>query len=327
VLIDFGSGHFQGAQRLTWQSLAPGTPAYLSPQACLFDIRLARNRNSYYPPSAADDLYALGVTAYRLVMGQYPPEIDAQQDEEGSWQVIPLDARPLMESNPRVEPGLREVILRLLSEAPEARATAAQVAQALEALAVERVPQRPAEPQPAAEAPPPNVPAPESGSQRPPRASPPVRAWGWEPWLALAAVGVFALLIWAVPPAPFPPGHVSSGTRQASASKVPDAGTAAVGEAAPTEPQTPTSPPPEKKPLAQEPLPEPRPGQLRPDEKGQCSGRRQVPINGGCWLELHAVTAEECTDSGYVLRKGKCFSPALESPKKPQPTSNPSKAR
>ena len=36
MLTDFGSCHFQGAERLTWQSLPPVTPAYLSPQAALF---------------------------------------------------------------------------------------------------------------------------------------------------------------------------------------------------------------------------------------------------------------------------------------------------
>jgi predicted Ser/Thr protein kinase len=34
LLLDFGSGHFQGATRLTWQSLPPGTFAYQSAQAC-----------------------------------------------------------------------------------------------------------------------------------------------------------------------------------------------------------------------------------------------------------------------------------------------------
>jgi serine/threonine protein kinase len=328
VLIDFGSGHFQGAQRLTFQSLPPGTPAYLSPQGCLFDIRLARQRNSYYPPSPADDLYALGVTAYRLLMGQYPPPMDVQEDEQGAWQVLTPDPRPLLERNPRIGPALREVILRLLSEAPQARGTSAQAAQALEAMANERVPRRPAEPQPAAEVPPPSGPAPGSGSKRPQPVSPPARAWAWEPWLALAALGVCALVLWPAPPAPSPPGQpVSSGPRKASASQAPDAGTAAVGEAAPTEPRAPTPPPPEKKPLAQEPLPEPRPGQARPDGKGRCPGPRQVPINRGCWLHYSSMPAEECVENGGVLFKGKCYTPAHEPPKRPLPTSNPPEAR
>ena len=129
MLIDFGSCHFAGAQRMTWQSLPPVTPEYLSPQARLFLIRALHEPESYYPPSPADDLYALGVTAYRLVMGQYPPGIDARRDEQGTWQATGPDVRPLLESNPQVEPTLREVIVRLLSDAPEVRGTAAQVEQ------------------------------------------------------------------------------------------------------------------------------------------------------------------------------------------------------
>jgi serine/threonine protein kinase len=301
VLIDLGSCHFQGAPRRTWQSLAPHTPAYLSPQACLFDIRLARNRDSYYPPSPADDLYALGVTAYRLAVGQYPPPMDVQQDEDGAWQVSSPNLRPLLEREPRVAPGLREVILRLLSDAPETRGTAAQVAQALEAEA-ER-------------------------SECPRRATPPAREWAWKPWLAMAAVGICALLLCHAPPAPLLPGHVSADAPLASPFHAPDAGTAAVGDTSPTTPQAPAAPPAEKKPPAQEPLPEPRPGQARTDKKGRCPGSKQVPINGGCWLEHPQVTAGECVDNGGVPFQGKCYAPALTPPKKQQPTSSPSKAR
>jgi serine/threonine protein kinase len=315
VLIDFGSGHFQGAPRLTWQSLAPGTPGYLSPQACLFEILLARNRNSYYPPSPADDLYALGVTTYRLLMGEYPPALDARQDEQGSWHIICPDLRPSLERNPRVGAGMRELLLRLLSEAPEARGTAAQVAQVLEAIADESAPKRHAEPPPAAEVPPSDVPAPAHGS------------WDWKPWLALAAVGACAVLLWNVPPAPVSPEHVSSSTPRSSASHAPDAGTAAVGDTTPTEPQATPPPPKEKKPLTQEPLPEPRPGQTQPDKNGRCPGPKQVPINGGCWLEHPQVTAGECVENEGVLFQGKCFGPALAPPKKTQPTSNPPEAR
>ena len=327
VLIDFGSCHFQAAPRLTWQSLAPHTPAYLSPQACLFELRLARNRDSYYPPSPADDLYALGVTAYRLVMGQYPPELQPDQDEKGSWQVTSPDLRPLLESNPRVAPSLRQMILRLLSEAPEARGTAAQAAQALEAAADEFVPKPPAEPQPAAEVPPPDAPAPTGAAAPSERGRPRAQAWVWKPWLALAAAGVCAVLLWNWQLVPRLPSHVSASTQQASDSQAPDAGTAAVGGSSPTTPQASPPLPTDNKPISQASPPEPLPGQAKPDVKGRCPGRTQVPINGGCWLEQLPMSAEECTESGYVPFKGKCYVPALVPPQKPRPTSDPAKAR
>jgi serine/threonine protein kinase len=289
VLIDFGSGHFQGAERLTWQSLAPGTFEYQSVQAGRFEIGLARNRDSYYAPSPADDLYALGVTAYRLVMGQYPPALDVQQDEEENWHVTMPDPRPLLEKNPRVQPVLREWVLRLLSEEPEQRGSMTQLAEALEAEAQKR-----------------------------PSAAAKERAW--RPWLALAAaaVAVLAVLPWSKP-------GTMPGEGEAQVS---DAGTASVGDRAPAEPRASTSPPTEKKPLAQEPLPEPRPEQLRPDKRGQCPGSKQVPINGGCWSDVSSLMdAQACAENGYVLVKGKCFSPALATPKKPQPTSNPPEER
>jgi serine/threonine protein kinase len=323
VLLDFGSGHLQGEPRLTWKSLAPFTPEYLSPQAWRFHLCLARQPNSYYPPSPADDLYALGVTVYRLVMGHYPPPLDAREETEGAWHVSVPELSPLLERNARVAPGLRKVILQLLSQAPEVRGTAAQVAQALESLANEPVPQRPAELQPAAEVPLPDEPAPADGSKRPRRVRPPERKRDWKPWLALAAMGACAVLLWKVPPAPVPPEHVFANTQQSSASHAPDAGTAAVGDTPPTEPQAPTPPSTSKKSPAQASLPEPRPGQTKPDKKGRCPGSKQVPINGGCWLEQLPMTAEECVENDGVLFQGKCFAPVLPSPKKPQPTSNP----
>jgi hypothetical protein len=75
----------------------------------LFYLRSQGQPDGYYPPSPADDLYALGVIAYRLVMGQYPACIDARQDEHGIWQATCPDFRPLLESNPRLEPPLREM--------------------------------------------------------------------------------------------------------------------------------------------------------------------------------------------------------------------------
>jgi serine/threonine protein kinase len=289
VLIDFGSCHFAGAQRITWQSLPPVTPEYLSPQAVLFYLHSLHHPDGYYAPSPADDLYALGVTAYRLVMGQYPARIETRQDEQGSWQARSPDVRQQLESNPRVEPLLREVIVRLLSDAPDQRGTAAQVAEALE--------------------------SPES-------AKPPERVWARKPWLALAVAGACTVLLWHAQPVRSRPGPADGNTLRASTSQAPDAGTAAVGDTAPTAPGASTSSAMEKEPLAQEPLPEPRPGQLRPDKRGQCPGHKQVSLNGGCWLDVSSATdARACADSGYVLFQGKCFAPALAPPRKPQPTS------
>jgi serine/threonine protein kinase len=286
VLIDFGSCHFAGAQRLTWQSLPPVTLAYLSPQAVLFYMDSLRTPDGYYPPSPAEDLYALGVTAYRLVMGQYPARGGARQDEQGRWEAASADLRPLLERHPPVEPALREVIVRMLSVEPEARGTAARVAEALEAAAGE--------------------------GEHPEHSKPPERARDWKPWLALGAVGACAMLLWHSQP-----------VRQ-SVSRALDADTTAIGD---TAHGASTSPSTESKPLAQEPLPEPRPEQLRPDKKGRCPGRKQVPINGGCWVEALPMSAEDCAESGYVLFQGKCFSPALPSSKKPQPTSGPPEER
>jgi len=303
VLIDFGSGHYEGAARLTWQSLPPGTPEYLSPQACRFEMSLGRHPNGYYPPSPADDLYALGVTAFRLVMGQYPPPVDTQEDEEGYWHLIRPDFRPLLESNPRVGPRLRELILRLLSEAPEARGTAAQAATELEAIAEEREP-TPAESPPVVE-----------------RGRRPVWTRAWKPELAVAAVGVCAVLLWNVARVPAKPQRVSADFQSQ------DAGTSAVGDTSPAEPQATSRSAQEKKPVAKEPLPEPRPGQPRPDKSGRCPGRKQVPINGACWLELLPMSAEECVESDGEFFKGKCYLPAPAARKKPQPTSSPPEAR
>ena len=98
---------------------------------------------------------------------QYPPDIEPFEDEEGTWQVAGPDVRPRLERNARVQPVLREWVLRLLSGAPEERGTVAQFAEALEAEAA-----------PAATAP--------VEPPAPPR--PLARARARSPWLALAVV-------------------------------------------------------------------------------------------------------------------------------------------
>jgi subtilisin family serine protease len=281
------------------------TPEYLSPQAARFYLRSQPHPEDYYAPSPADDLYALGVTAYRLVMGQYPGRMEARRDEQGHWQVPSADLRPLLEDNSQVEPRLRQVLVRLLSEAPEARGTAGQVAQALEALAGGTG----------------------EGAERPARPEAVVRPWNKKRWLAVAAAGACAVGLWSWQREPRPPAHRSASTQQTSDAQAPEAGTTALGDSSTTKPQDSTSPATDKSPVAQAPPPEPRMERARPDKRGRCPGPDQVPINGGCWLELPSMSAERCTDNGNVLFKGKCYVPAFAPAQKTPPTSSPAEAR
>ena len=328
VLIDFGSCHFQGASRLTWRSLAPGTPAYQSAQAGLFHIRCARERDIYYAPTPADDLFALGVTAYRLVMGEYPPPMAAQENEEGGWRVWSPDPRPLLERNPRVRPVLRERILRLLSDVPEERGSAAELAEALEAEVEEcKRASRPAE-APAAEEPPPVIPAAASARRGKEHSRIQERKWNWRPLLALvaAAAAVMVLLPWDEQrPESVSWVYVPESAPGQAEAHAPDAGTADVGDSEPAaEAGDAAAPQSEEKPIAQEP---PDLRQKRPTRKGKCPGRTQVLINGGCWVEQSGMTADACGENGYVMLEGKCYAPALDVPQKKVPTSGPGKER
>jgi hypothetical protein len=63
-----------------------------------------------------------------------------------------------------------------------------------------------------------------------------------------------------------------------------------------------------------EELPEPLPGQLKPDGKGRCP-KKQIANNGGCWFKV-AVDLEDCPGIGYVY-KGGCYVPGRTTMKVP----------
>jgi serine/threonine protein kinase len=123
VLLDLGACWIRDAQTLTVGSLPPGTPIYRSPEAVAFRERFWKDSEARYESRQQDDLYALGVTAYRLTTGKYPPEAGS------SGKLLPPGALCRLDST------LEALILRMLSPKREARGTAAQLAEALAAAA------------------------------------------------------------------------------------------------------------------------------------------------------------------------------------------------
>jgi hypothetical protein len=136
-LTDFGAGHFRGAATLTSKLLPPGTPAYRSPEAMAFVHAFRRHPTAHYPASTCDDLFALGVMAYRLVTDVYPPSTHPEEPGSEVWRAGGPGPRPPRLLNPRVSQELDDVILRLLSLAPEERfyGRARQAAEALKQVA------------------------------------------------------------------------------------------------------------------------------------------------------------------------------------------------
>ncbi len=345
ILTDFGSGHYPDAVTLTPPGLCPGTPAYRAPEAGLFELHSVRDRSARYVARPADDLYALGVTACRLVTGEYPEFSEPTQDENGTWH---LEAALTPASLLQVEPSLRTLILRMLSVRPGQRGTTAELAEALEQAAknilAESTSPILAETPPAARPPEESAAAPEPSASTSrlgraealtsePRelaatlevqeqvAEKPATAQGstarisapshprlWRPRLVTAAVGlVLATWAWcAIPDSsmrkPSPLASESAGADQ------PDAGTAGLGEAAASvapgdSPALSSSEVP-----AEDTLPEPLPGQTRPDAKGRCPHKHQVAINGGCWV---ALEPEKCEALNRNLYKGACYVPVI----------------
>lgn len=129
VLLDWGSGWFAGARPLTDTTAPPGTTRYRPPEQRLFAWRFRRDLEARWHAQPTDDLYALGVTFYRLVTGTYLPPLS-----EGGEPVVREVPHPSSYATISME--LEAIILRLLSEEPAARGSAEALAQEVAALAI-----------------------------------------------------------------------------------------------------------------------------------------------------------------------------------------------
>jgi len=301
MLIDFGAGDFRGAPPLTREVLPPGTPGYLSPEALLFHWRYWRTPGASYKPGPADDLYALGVTAYRLVTGAYPPP--PVPPEVLEWD----SSSPTLESEPpekwaTVSPELAGLIRQLLSEQSSARGSAEQVAQALEE-SVRSAGRHADEPVlPRARVAP-------AGRKR--RRSPSRPARAGRPWLSAVAgvtAGVgLATALMLHGSRPFEPqaslGPPEDLSRPERAEGGEDAGTSLAREVlmgAHAEQPEPTW-----EALTVEMAKKPLPGQAR----APCKQRGSVEINGVCWWGRPEATPP-CREGEHEWG-GRCYHPAL----------------
>lgn len=132
VLTDFGAGHHTGAETVIPYLPPPGASAYRSPEAWRFAQRYGRRSKAHDASKPTDDLFALGVTAYRLVTEQYPPPTEPGLDGSEVWHMEGETLQSPRELNPRVAPQLDALIMRMLSVYPEARGTARELAEVLE---------------------------------------------------------------------------------------------------------------------------------------------------------------------------------------------------
>jgi eukaryotic-like serine/threonine-protein kinase len=280
---------------------------------------------AWFEASAADDLYALGVTVYRLVTGEYPPPLRAQWDVANPWRRTGEDVHARLERHAQVEPVLREWLVRLLSLRAEERGTALELAEAMEGAAARA----------AAAAPATGVESSREQARSAGEVAPPKQAVRRvaererRAWRALAAAGLCGLLVWSVRAVQGEPEEGALGVLEACGSGgVPEPGAAAVGDVATSAALASAHPPSsEQEAIAQESLPKPHPRQMRPDEQGKCPSRKQVKINGVCWVELPPMSAEACAENGHAYYKGRCYAPTDTPSEKPQPTSSPADSR
>ncbi|KFE66231.1 hypothetical protein DB31_1296 [Hyalangium minutum] len=315
VLMDYGSGTWAGAPPITESLMPPNTPEYRSPEAFRFEWGQWRVQRARYQARPADDLYALGVSLYRLVTRVYPPPGTEPEELKEQPHARPPQRLPPEALNERVAPELAEFIEQLLAAEPDARGTACEVAdaaQAAEELAgpLADVPlfyvnALPAE---SSAVPPTNVVA---SRLAPLCTEPRSHAGMWRLGLAVAALVLATVGTRWMAPAISPPLPKQVQLRVPSAAVAADAGPAGLGDDGKRTPPKAGQDAPSSEKGASLPLPkEPLPGQRRaPCERGE------MAIHGGCWIPW-TTRVPPCGDQAYEW-KGGCYLPRLNPARMP----------
>jgi len=315
VLMDFGAGTYTGAAPLTKGALPPGTDDYRSPEAREHALQQPRGATETYAAQPADDVFALGVCAYRLVTGWYLPPAEVRPEGEEPWRVEWTVPRPAVEMNPFVEPGLSELMVRMLARQPQERPAAVELAAALEQVARKAGPSADMplftgeEPVAAVEN---AVPI-----RRQRRGSP--RAHG-HVWVAYAACTLLGAVIsamavgWGLWLGQQARGH--EGAQPAPGRELQEEKPAGLGDASLTASDNSVTdasgsgnP---SRPVPQTPLKDQR-------RAPHCVPDVEATINGGCWVEAPSMKPP-CKDPFYEWQ-GSCYMPSF--PRLRRPTSEP----
>ncbi|MCI9889971.1 protein kinase [Micrococcales bacterium 31B] len=118
-ITDFGIARSENEAKLTKTGLVMGTAQYLSPEQAMGK-----------PASALSDIYSLGIVAFEMLSGTRPFTGETQVDIAMAQVKEPVPPLP-----PRVQPDLRDLVLKILSKTPMERPRSAMsVVRALEAI-------------------------------------------------------------------------------------------------------------------------------------------------------------------------------------------------
>lgn len=119
VLVDFGLGHQDGVRSVEGRGQVVGTPEFHSPQALDF-LWEHLGDGTHYVSSAADEVWAVGVTLYWLLVRELP--FGTRTDNPKLVRDIRTRTPEAPHArNPRVPVALSALCMRLLEKDPRAR--------------------------------------------------------------------------------------------------------------------------------------------------------------------------------------------------------------
>ena len=345
-LTDLGAGYFTGAARLTPAHVLPGTPEYRSPALWQYLQRDRQDRTTPLLARPEDDVFAMGVTAYRLVTDSYPRFIDPEVKQGWSWMPGGSGAVPPRQLIPRVDAQLNALILRMLSPRSEERGEAGDLAEAMKRGVAHGGPSadeplfewetfRPSQwtrdeqsdakdlghrprhrsrekvlttmQAEATER--------ERAERKGAEASAPVaqaaqlvRPRRRSLWL----LALLALGLWPGETGPLRTAAPRSMATHGLSEKERDP--SSLAERALNAPAV-VDEPPDEQGISKDLPEQPFSNQIKPDARGRCPKKQHIAINGGCWLKLDS-DSEDCEDNGFVYQGG-CYLPARTSRKVP----------